>query len=49
MEFDHNKHDVEQFAFDLKVLGKMICMSDEQVLGHINESFPLKINDNCLK
>ena len=27
----HFKYDVEQFAYDLKVLGKLICMSEEQV------------------
>ena len=43
MKFDHNKHDVEQFAYDLKVLGKMLGMSDEQLLENFKEAFPFKI------
>ena len=31
MRFDHTKHDIEQFAYDLRILGKVIGMSDEQV------------------
>ena len=30
MKFDHTKHDIEQFTYDLKVLGKMIDMSDSR-------------------
>ena len=37
MKFDHNKHDVTHFAYDLKVLGKM---SDEHILEHFEEGFP---------
>ena len=36
-------HDVEQFAHDLKVLHKIIGMSDEQILEHFKEAFPTKI------
>ena len=36
-------HDLEQFAYDLKVLGKMIGMSDEQIPEHFRESFPSKL------
>ena len=38
----HNNYDVEQFAYDLKVLGKMIGMSDIQILEHFKESSPQK-------
>ena len=27
MKFDHNKHDVEQFTYDIKIIGKMMGMS----------------------
>ena len=39
MKFDHTKHDVEQFVYDLKVLGKMICVSDDQIYEHFKKSF----------
>ena len=32
MRIDYNKHDVEQFTHDLKVLEKLIGMSDNQIL-----------------
>ena len=44
MKFVHNKHNVEQFAHDLKPLGKMIVMSGEQVLEHFREVFPPKLS-----
>ena len=31
MKFNNNKYDVEQFAYDLRVLNKMIGMSDKQI------------------
>ena len=34
MKFDNNKYGVEQFAYYLNVLGKMIGMSDEEILEH---------------
>ena len=40
MKFNHKKHDIEQFAYDLKGLGIMIGMSDEQVIEHIKGAFP---------
>ena len=40
MKFHHSKHDVEQFVHDfIKVLHKIIVMSDEQVLEHFKEVF----------
>ena len=38
MEFDHTKHDIEQFACDLKEIGEIIGMSDDQILEHFKES-----------
>ena len=35
-KFDHNKYDMEQFAYGLKVMGKMIGMSDEQNIEQRN-------------
>ena len=32
MKIYHNKHDVQQFAHDLKVVEKMIDMSDQQIV-----------------
>ena len=42
MKFNHNKQNVEQFVYALKVLGKMTGMSDKQILEHLNELFPPK-------
>ena len=41
MKFNYPKHDVEQFGYDKKVFGKMIGMSDEQILEHFRELFTL--------
>ena len=49
MKFDHTKHDIEQFAYDLKVLGKMIEMSDEQVYEYFKETFPAQIEAQLLE
>ena len=49
MKFDHTKHDIEQFAHDLKVLGKMTGMSNEQVLEHFTKVFPSNIEIQLLK
>ena len=43
MKFNHNKHDVEQSAYDIKVLGKIISMINEQILEDLKESFQTKI------
>ena len=40
MKFDQTKYSVEQFAYDQKILGKMIGMSDIQVLEHFKEVIP---------
>ena len=42
MDFGHQKHDVQQFAYDLKVLGNMREMSDEQIPENFKEAFPPK-------
>ena len=42
MKFDHTKHDVEEFAYDIKALVKMIGISDEQVQDHFKEVFSTK-------
>ena len=39
MKFAHTKLDIEQFAHDLKVLWKMIGMSNDQVWKQFKESF----------
>ena len=38
MKFDHTKHEVEHFSYDLKVLGTMIGTSDGMILDHFKES-----------
>ena len=38
----------EQFAHDLKVLCKMIGMSEEHILDHFKELFPPKIESQLL-
>ena len=43
MTFDHNKYDVEQFTYDLNILGKETEMSNKWVLEHFKEAFPPKI------
>ena len=35
--YDHNKHDVEQCTYDLKVLHEIIRKSDEQVLEQVDD------------
>ena len=42
-KFNHTKHDIEEFSYDLKDLGKMIVVSDKQVLDHFKEAFPINI------
>ena len=49
MKFHHTKHEIEQFACDLKILGKMIDMSDEHILEHFKESFPPKLELQLLE
>ena len=49
MKFDQNKHDIEQFVYDLTVLGKMIGVSDEQILLHFKESFLPKLGVQLLE
>ena len=49
MIFDHNKHDVEQFTYELGVLGKIMGLSDERVLENFKEAFPSKIEAHILK
>ena len=49
MKFDHSKHDVEKFAYDLRVLGKMIGITDKQVLKHSREAFPPKFESQLLE
>ena len=39
MKWDHIKHDIEQFPYDLKILGKMTGMPDEQVLKYFSDHF----------
>ena len=39
VKFDHDKHNREQFAYDLKILGKTIWMSDELVPQHFKIAF----------
>ena len=43
IKFNHTKHDMEQFTYNLKVLGKMIGLSNKQVLEHFKEALPPKI------
>ena len=40
MKYYHNKHVLETFSYDPKGLGKMIGMSDEQVLEYFQKPFP---------
>ena len=47
--FDHDKHEIEQFTYNVHALGKMKGMSDEQVLEHFKEAFPPKLRPNFLK
>ena len=50
MKFDLNKHGIEQFQYDLKVLGKMIRMSHKQILDHFKGVFqPKKIDVQLLE
>ena len=49
MKVGHNKHDVKKFPHDLKALGKMIRMSDKEVLEHFKEVFPTKIEAQLLE
>ena len=48
MKYDHNKHDIELFACDLNVLGK-IRMSDYQVLEHFKKVLSLNIEAHLLE
>ena len=48
MKFDDSKHDVEQFAHYLKGLGKMVGMSNEQVLEDFKVAIPPKIKGQLL-
>ena len=49
MKCDHNQHDVKQFAYGSKCLGKVLGLSDEQLLKHCKEAFPLKIEAYLLE
>ena len=49
MKFDHIKHDIEQFAYDVKEGGKMITISDDPILEHFKEPFLLKIESYFIK
>ena len=49
MKVNHKKYDVEQFAYDLKALWKIIGMSDKEILEHYKGSFPQKENFNSLQ
>ena len=42
MKFNHNKHNAEQFAYDIKLLGKIIGILHEQVSEHFQQMFPPK-------
>ena len=43
MKSNKPKYNIEQFAYDLEVLRKMIWLSDGQILEHFKKSFPLKV------
>ena len=49
MKFDHTKHNIEELAYYLRVLGNSISMSDDQILKHFKESFPPKIYSQLLE
>ena len=49
MKFSCTEHGMEQFAYDLNHLGMMISMSDEQVLVHCKDAFPLNIQTQMLE
>ena len=49
MKFYHNKKDAKHSEYHLKVLGKMIGISDEQVLEHFEKDFPSKIKAQLLE
>ena len=40
---NHTKHDIKLFVYELKVLGKMTEISDDQVLESLKGAFPAKI------
>ena len=39
MKFNHNRHVVERFEYDIKGFDKMIGMQGDQVLDHSTEAF----------
>ena len=49
MKIIHTKHDLEQFAYAIKDVGKIIGMSDEKVLEHFKEVFPPKIEAQLIE
>ena len=49
MKYNHTKHVIQQFVYDLKVPGKMIGLSDEPVIDHFKEAFPHKIESQLLQ
>ena len=49
MKFDYTKHDIEQCAIDLKVLGKVIDMSDNQILKNVKGSSLIKVESQWLE
>ena len=46
---DHAKHDIEDIAYDIKELVRILGMSDDQILAHSNESSPSKIKSLLLE
>ena len=49
MKSDKTKHDAEQFTYDLKIVGKMIGMSDKQVFRFSKRPFPTTIQAKLLE
>ena len=47
MKCNHTKHDIEQFAHELKVLGKMMGISDEQELEYLKRNFHQGLKLTC--
>ena len=43
MKSSNNKHDVEEFTYDLKPREKIIRISDKQILEDFNKLFSSKI------
>ena len=49
MKFANAKHDIEQFAHDINIVGKMIGRSFDQVSEHFTETFLPNIESQFLE